>query len=85
MIVTEMKLRFFNFYITIGPAPITKNNFVSIEHRNSNCLVRLAAFAEQFYAALSFYMEIAKGMHEATDSCWFELQRRRKKRLPSES
>jgi hypothetical protein len=79
-----MKFRFCNFFLRLGPAPIAANNFFSIQHHGPSSLVRVAAFAEQFDAALSFYMEVSVAMRGATDSCWFELQRRTRKRLPSE-
>ena len=80
----NMKFRLCNFFVRLGSAPIEKNNFLSIEQRRSDCVVRVAAFAEQFYVALGFYMEVSEGMRGTTDSCWFELQRRTRKRLPRE-
>jgi hypothetical protein len=79
-----MKFRFCNFFLRLGPAPIETNNFFSIQHRGPDCLVRVAAFAEQFDAALAFYMDVSVAMRNATKSCWFELQRRSRKRLPRE-
>ncbi len=78
-----MRFRFRNFYVRLGPAPIETSNFISVENRGANALIRAAACAEEFYVGLAFYMEVSAAMCDATDSSWFEL-RRRKRRLPSE-
>ncbi|GEM_PF-5466418 len=78
-----MKFRFRNFYVRLGSAPTETNNFISIENRGSSALIRVAACAEEFYVGLAFYIEVSVAMRGATDSCWFELQRTRR-RLPSE-
>jgi hypothetical protein len=80
----NMKFRFCNLFVRLGSAPTEENNFISIEQHGANCLVRVAAFAEQFDASLAFYMEVSAGMRGGSDSCWFELQRRARKRLPAE-
>jgi len=79
----NMKLRFRNFYVRLGSTPTQANNFISTERRGSNVLIRVAACAEEFYRALAFYMDVSAEMRSLTESCWFELQRRRR-RLPSE-
>lgn len=79
----NMKLGFCKFYVRLGSAPTETNNFISIDNRGVNALVRVAACAEEFYVSLAFYMEVSAGMCGATDSCWFELRRTRR-RLPGE-
>src|SRR6266576_3414990 len=79
----NMKFRFSNFFVRLGSAPTETNNFISIETRGASALIRVAACAEEFYVGLTFYMEVAVAMGGATDSCWFELQRKRE-RLPNE-
>ena len=80
-----MRFRFCNFFVRLGSAPVEENNFLAIEHHRSTCLVRVAALAEQFDAALAFYMDVSVAMRAASDGCWFELRRRTKKRLPAEA
>lgn len=80
---SNMKFRFCDFYVRLGSAPTETNNFVSIENRGSDALIRVAACAEEFYVGLVFYMEVSAAMSSASDSCWFELRRTRR-RLPSE-
>jgi hypothetical protein len=79
-----MKFRFSNLFVRLGSAPTEETNFISIERREENCLVRVAASAEQFDASLAFYMEVSAGMRDAIDSCWFELRRHARRRLPPE-
>jgi hypothetical protein len=78
-----MKLRLGNLFVRLGSAPIERNNFISIENRGQNALIRAAACAEEFYVGLAFYMEVFAAMCGAADNCWFEL-RRTKRQLPSE-
>ncbi len=79
-----MKFRFCNLFVRLGSAPTEEDNFISIEQRGATCLIRVAACAEPFEASLAFYMEVSAGMRDDSESCWFELQRRTRKRLPSE-
>jgi hypothetical protein len=79
----NMKFPLSNFYVRLGSAPTETNNFISIETRRASALIRVAACAEEFYVGLTFYMEVSAAMGGATDSCWFELQRKRR-RLPNE-
>ncbi len=79
----NMKFRFCNLFVRLGPAPTEANNFISIDDSGSSALIRVAACAEEFYVGLAFYMEVCVAMRGVTDSCWFELQRRRMQ-LPSE-
>jgi len=79
-----MKFRLSNLFVRLGSAPTEEDNFISIERTGANCLIRVAACAEKFDASLAFYMEVSAGMRGGSDSCWFELQRRTRKRLPSE-
>lgn len=79
----SMKFRLRNFDVRLGSAPTETNNFISIENRGASVSIRVAACAEEFYVGLGFYMEIAAAMCGVADSCWFELQRTRK-RLPRE-
>ena len=78
-----MKFRLHNFYVRLGSDPTETNNVISIENRGANVSIRVAACAEEFYVGLAFYMEISAAMCGVADSCWFELQRIRR-RLPSE-
>lgn len=79
-----MKLQLGDFFVRLGSSPIEENNFISIECQISICLLRVGAFAEQFDSALGFYMDLCKAMRGTSESCWFELQRRTRKRLPNE-
>ena len=79
-----MKCHLGNLFVRLGSAPTEEANFLSFERREGTCLIRVAACAEQFDASLGFYMEVSSGMPAVSDSCWVELQRRTKKRLPSE-
>ena len=79
-----MEFRFLGWYLRLGSAPIAKDNFLSIQRRRSNCLLRVAALAEQFDIALTFYVEVCQSMRGGGESCWFELQRQKRTRLPTE-
>ncbi|HEY1938410.1 MAG TPA: hypothetical protein VGJ33_10795 [Candidatus Angelobacter sp.] len=80
-----MKFRFGNLTLRLGSAPVEENNFFSIERRGATTVLRAAIFAENFDPSLTFYVEVSEGACKAAENCWFELQRRSRKRLPHET
>ena len=80
-----MKFRFGNLTLRLGSAPVEENNFFSIERRGETSVLRAAIFAEKFDSSLTFYVEVSEGACKAAENCWFELQRRRRSRLPHET
>lgn len=77
-----MQLRFGRISVRLGPAPVEEHNFFSIRCMGSTCVLRAAAFAEDFDSALTFYVELCQAFRLLSPRCWFELERLRKKRLP---
>ena|SRR5579871_2256428 len=77
-----MKIRLGNWFVRFGPSPTEDNNFVSVERGPENSLIRVSACAEQHDSSLGFYMEVCGALGRNTDSCWFELQRPRRKIPP---
>jgi hypothetical protein len=76
-----MKFRLKNFILQLGPAPTEEANFFSIERReNGVSLLRAGTFAEKFDSSLTFYVKISESISAEVGNCWFELQRRGRKR-----